>query len=97
MYLNGNVGQVLGPFPAGEDLLAEGGIIMTLVSKNTNSEKIELRKMGIQAVQGTIVKINGMDIKLGKTGIYELDETVAIKSLIFPNGANANAIVDFIY
>lgn len=97
MYLNGSVGQILGPFPAGEDLLAEGGIIMTLVSQYTNSEKIELRKMGIQAVQGTIVKINGMDIKLGKTGIYELDETVAIKSLIFPNGASANAIVDFIY
>lgn len=97
MYLNGSVGQIIGPFAAGEDLLAKEGIIMTLVSENTDSEKIQLRKLGIQATQGTIVKINNMNIKIGKTGIYELDETVAIRSLIFPNGADSNTIVDFIY
>lgn len=97
MYLNGRVGQVLGPFSAGVDLLAKNGIIMTAVAQNTNSETIELTKLGIQADQGTIITINGADIKVGKTGIYELDETVAIRSLIFPNGASSNVIVDFVY
>lgn len=93
MYLNGSIGQVIGPFSAGEDLLAEGGDIMTII----NSKTMQLIKLGIQTAQGTIVKINGANIKIGKTGIYELDETVAIKSLIFPNGANANTIIDFVY
>lgn len=97
MYLNGSVGQVTGPFSAGQDLLAKEGIIMNLISQYTNSEQVQLWKLGIQADEGTIVKINGMNIKVGKTGIYELDETVAIKSLIFPNGADENTIVDFIY
>lgn len=97
MYLNGSVGQVTGPFSAGQDLLAKEGIIMNLISQYTNSEQVQLWKLGIQADEGTIVEINGMNIKVGKTGIYELDETVAIKSLIFPNGAGANTIVDFIY
>lgn len=93
MYLNGSIGQVIGPFSAGEDLLAEGGDIMAII----NSKTMQLIKLGIQTAQGTIVKINGTNVKIGKTGIYELDETVAIKSLIFPNGANANTIIDFVY
>ena len=43
------------------------------------------------------MNINGIPIKIGKTGIYELDEIVNIKSLIFPNGADENTIVDFVY
>lgn len=39
MYLNGRVGQVLGPFAAGEDLLAKGGIIETLVSQNVDRDE----------------------------------------------------------
>lgn len=97
MYLNGSIGQVTGPFSAGQDLLAEEGVIMNLISQYTSSEKVQLSKLGIQADEGTIVQINGINIKIGKTGIYELDETVAIKSLIFPNGADASVIVDFVY
>jgi len=32
MYLNGSIGQVVGPFSAGEDLLAEGGDIMAIIN-----------------------------------------------------------------
>ena len=39
----------LGPFSAGVDLLAKNGIIITAVGQNTNSEQIELTKLGIQA------------------------------------------------
>lgn len=92
--LNGRVGQVLGPFNANDDLLSENGAISVFTPETTEPL---LLKLGIQAPEGTIVKINNANIKIGKTGIYELDETVTIRSLIFPEGADENTIVDFVY
>ena len=93
MYLNGRIGQVLGPFDS-SDLLAEGGAISEFTPEVTRPT---LSKLGIQTEVGTIIQINGINIKIGKTGVYELDETVAIKQLSFPNGASEDTIVDFIY
>jgi hypothetical protein len=53
--------------------------------------------LGIQTAPGTIIKVNGVEIKIGKTGIYELDEVVNVKSLSFPYGADSDTIVDFVY
>ena len=94
MILNGRVGQVLGPFAANVDLLAEGGAISEFTPE-TSAPIIE--KLGIQTDVGNLIEINGVQIKIGKTGIYELDNRVAIKSLKFPNGANADTIIDFVY
>ena len=91
--LNGRVGQVLGPFD-NTDLLSENGAISIFTPETTAPI---LQKLGIQTAEGTIVKINNATIKIGKTGIYELDEVVAVRHLIFPNGANEDTIVDFIY
>lgn len=92
--LNGRVGQVVGPFNSGEDLLSRGGLIDKFTPESTVPI---LLKLGIQTTPGTIVKINGVDIKVGKTGIYELDYTVYVKSLIFPYGADDTTLVDFVY
>lgn len=94
MILNGRIGQVLGPFDAGVDLLAEGGAISDFTPEVT---KPIIEKIGIQTDIGSIIEINGVRIKIGKTGIYELDNRVAIKSLSFPNGASADTIIDFVY
>ena len=94
MILNGRVGQVLGPFKENIDLLSSKGAISEVTPESTRPILI---KLGIQADSGTLVKINDMQIKIGKTGIYELDEIVAVKSLVFPEGANENTIVDFVY
>lgn len=94
MKLNGRVGQVLGPFAAGVDLIAEGGAISDFTPEVT---KPNLYKLGIQSSPGTIVLVNHKTIKIGKTGIYELDEVVNITSLIFPNGADEETLVDFVY
>jgi hypothetical protein len=91
--LNGRIGQVLGPFDA-TDLLSEQGAISTFTPET--SAPI-LRKVGIQAATGTIIRINNAEIKIGKTGIYELDDIVEIKHLIFPEGADEDTIVDFVY
>ena len=94
MKLNGRLGQVLGPFPAGEDLIAEGGAISEFTPEVTRPN---LYKLGIQTTPGTIIKINNLNIKIGGTGMYELDEVVNVTSLIFPSGADENTIVDFVY
>lgn len=92
--LNGRIGQVLGPFNAGADLLDNGQAIGNFTPETTRPILI---KLGIQAAIGTIVEINGVQIMIGKTGIYELDNTVDIKTLVFPNGADGSTIVDFVY
>jgi hypothetical protein len=93
MYLNGRVGQVLGPFGS-EDLIKNQGIISVFTPEDSPPR---LTKIGIQTDVGTIVCINGVEIKIGKTGIYELDEVVIITQLNFPNGASSDTIIDFIY
>lgn len=92
--LNGRLGQVTGPFTANVDLLDDGQAIGTFTPETTRPTLI---KIGIQAEQGTNVKINNVPIKIGKTGIYELDNIVDIKSVIFPQGADSSTIVDFVY
>lgn len=93
MVLNGRVGQVVGPFDS-KELLGADGRIAQFTPETT---KPILSKLGVQAPKGTIVRVNGVDIKIGRTCIYELDETVNVKSLYFPNGADETAIVDFVY
>lgn len=92
--LNGRIGQVLGPFAANIDLLNDNAPIGAFTPETT---KPVLYKLGIQASEGTIVKINNVPVKIGKTGIYELDNIVDVKTLVFPNGADENTIIDFVY
>jgi len=92
--LNGRLGQVSGPFTANVDLLDDYQAIGSFTPETTRPI---LTKLGIQTEEGTIVQINSISIKIGKTGIYELDNIVDVKSLIFPNGASADTIIDFVY
>lgn len=92
--LNGRIGQVLGPFNAGVDLLEDNAPIGAFTPETTRPI---LYKLGIQTDEGTIIEINDVSIKIGKTGIYELDNIVDIKKLVFPNGADADTIIDFVY
>ena len=92
--LNGRIGQVIGPFTANQDLLADDGPIGAFTPQTSRPI---LYKLGIQTEEGTIIKINNIDIKIGKTGIYELDNIVDVKKLVFPNGASEDTIVDFVY
>lgn len=92
--LNGRIGQVVGPFEAGIDLLSDNGPIGLFTPETTRPI---LYKLGIQTEVGTIVKINNVSIIIGKTGVYELDNDVDVKTLVFPNGADSSTLVDFVY
>ena len=94
MIRNGHVGQVLGPFESNRDLLDNNGAIGAFTPEK---QRPVLYKLGIQAKKGTVVCINGANIKIGNTGIYELDDIINIKELYFPNGADEDTLIDFIY
>lgn len=92
--LNGRIGQVKGPFDAGIDLLTNDGAIGKFTPEAT---KPILKKLGIQTTGGTYVTINGTKLMIGKTGIYELDNVVDVKTLVFPDGADSDTLIDFVY
>jgi hypothetical protein len=55
--LNGRIGQVIGPFDANIDLLNDNAPIGAFTPETTRPI---LYKLGIQAAEGTIVKINNV-------------------------------------
>ena len=88
-YVFGRLGQLLGPFSPGEE------IINLISATNTNSQYRDM-KLGIQTAIDTIVNINGKSIQIGRTGLYELDEIMSVSSIVFPNGAPENTIIDYV-
>ena len=54
-----------------------------------------LVKLGIQAPIGTKFVLNGETIRIGATGVYELDYCVNIMELYFIE--ETEALVDYIY
>lgn len=94
MVLNGRYNQVSGPFEAGVDLLSRGGAIDVVTPETTRPI---LEKVGIITAPGTRVQINNALVKISKFGVLELDEVVNVKKLIFPDGADSDTIIDFVY
>lgn len=88
-YYAGHVGQLDQTFSANENLIV-------IIRKKHNLVDFKgLMKLGIQAPVGTKFVINGEIIRIGATGIYELDYTVNIKELYFLE--ETSALVDYIY
>lgn len=90
--LQGRLGFLSQNFDAGQDLLAVGGAIDAQTPEST---KCVINHLGIVAEPGTKVTINGIQMVVGKSHIIELDNEVAIKSLIFPEGGEAE--ITYIY
>ena len=95
MVLNGRFGEINNTaIPANVDLIADGGLISEQTLETTQPQ---IYKIGIQTDPGTRFILNGISCVIGKTGIFELDSDVSIESLIFPNGANSETIIDYVY
>lgn len=88
-YYAGHVGQLDQTFSAGDS------VVMLIRKKHNLLDFKGLVKLGIQAPVGTKFVINGETIRIGATGIYELDYTVNIKELYFLE--ETEALVDYIY
>ena len=58
----------------------------------------KVTKLGVQAPPHTKMIIDGRDIQVGNTGIYELDDDIIIEKIKFKTGQELqNVIIDFIY
>lgn len=88
-YYAGHVGQLDQTFVAGDS------VVMIIRKKHNLIDFKGLVKLGIQAPVGTKFVLNGETIRIGATGIYELDYTVNIKELYFLE--DTEALVDYIY
>lgn len=88
-YCTGRIGQLDQTFSANESIIA-------IIRRKHNLVDFKgLVKLGIQAPVGTKFIINGETIRIGATGIYELDYTVNVKELYFLS--DTEALVDYIY
>ena len=88
--MNGYMGQLKGPFQANEELFTK--------IQNTSSEKIAaVQHLGIQTVTEDLVmiEINGKEIEIGKTGMYEVRNT-EITSIKFKTNVDENTLVDYV-
>ena len=95
MVLNGRFGEINGTaIPAGIDLLSAEGLIGLQTPESTRPK---LYKLGIQAEEGTRFILNGISCIIGKTGIFELDSVVQVRTLVFPDGAGSDTIIDYVY
>lgn len=88
-YYAGRVGQL------DQTFTAEDSIITIIRKKHNLIDFKGLVKLGIQAPAGTKFVINGETIRIGGTGIYELDCVVNIKEFYFIN--DTEALVDYVY
>lgn len=89
-YLNGVAGQINGNFAAEQEL------IDIIKEKHGLDAFYGLKKIGILATQGDIICIDGQDIIISRSGVYELDHVKYIKSLKFKNNVE-NVIIDYVY
>ena len=92
---NGYQGQVRaidqsgGCFSAGQE-------IMDLIEAQCNNYYTgTISRLGVQAPQASVFLINGKAVRMGQTGIYEVNN-VAIYSLVFQADSSPAAIVDYI-
>ena len=88
--MNSYMGQLKGPFQVDEELFTK--------IQNTSSEKIAaVQHLGIQTVTGDLVmiEINGKEIEIGKTGMYEVRNT-EITSIKFKINVDENTLVDYV-
>ena len=91
--MNTIVGQIQGPFLPGENV---ADII-------NNGSAPKYSKIGIEIgekdfftyVSDFIFEINNVEIHMGRTQKYELDEDIYLRSLTFRDGAPASTKVDY--
>ena len=75
-----------------------GQVVNVINSLQINSQDIALSKVGIQGPPSLLMCINGEQIRIGKNGIYEINNSIQITFLGFiPKSASDYFIVDYEY
>ena len=67
-------------------------------AESVSYRNTKVTKLGVQAPPHTKMIIDGRNIQVGNTGIYELDDDIIIEKIKFVAGQELqNVIIDFIY
>lgn len=88
---NGAVVAGVGDLDMTSDLFAQ-------FADSVSYHNAKVTKLGVQAPPHTKMVIDGRNIQVGNTGIYELDDDIIIEKIKFMAGQELqNVIIDFIY
>ena len=80
--------QLKGPFTAGQE-------IMDLIRAAAAVEVECVWHLGVQTDVRAMIRVNGHEVEIGKTGIYEIGNT-EITSIQFVEDADENTIIDYV-
>ena len=94
--MNGYQGQIRAREQQNQKFFADQQLF-DIISNNTvgDNQNCYIKRLGIYAKSGTIVRINNEEIEIGKTNIYEIDQ-VEITSIQFKEDTSSQVILDFI-
>lgn len=93
--VQGGIGQVKGPFGENESVI---------FSTSSSGGRPPVLKLGISIDEKDLmtygwafpVSIDNVAITIGSTGRYELENDITIDTIIFPLGAPASVIIDYV-
>lgn len=98
-----NRGSEVSTSKDGMIVIGEGDLIVTSnlfeqFNDSVSYKNAKVSKLGVQAPPHTKMIIDGRNIQVGNTGIYELDDDIIIEKIRFVEGQELyNIIIDFIY
>ena len=86
---SGSIGQIQGPFTASDVINFDNKFVKLGII-------IGEKDLMTYEDTGFFVEIDGVRIKFGRDGIYELDDTLRLGSISFPSGAPASLLIDYV-
>ena len=93
--INGYQGQITSIIQP-ESFVVNENIFDKIIEKEAEDGKnYVIQRLGIQALPGTVVKLNSISVKIGKTGIYEIDD-VEITSIKLQQALEKDMTIDYI-
>ena len=92
--MNGYQGQIRACDQQNQKFLANQQLFQ-IIQEDSRAEISYVKRLGISAKAGTKLRINNIQIEVGKTNIYEVDQ-VEITSIQFQEDTTNDVILDFI-
>ena len=86
---SGSIGQIQGPFSSNDIINFDNKFVkLGVIIKDKDLMTYE--------ETGFYMLINDILIQFGREGIYELDDTLSINSISFPQGAPPSLLIDYV-
>lgn len=88
----GYIGQIKGAFGTSTDVLAQAAIPPGYKIKFG----VSIDPYDLMPIPEWYFEVNNQHIKLGKTGMYEIDSPMFVSSFTLPLGGPPSTIIDFV-